>query len=146
MRLIETRVYRIEEHPDREACYRWIRTNWEDLTEHNVCEVADSIKALSEKIGGTHKYCICPLSDPREYVIFEDFSRKKLNALNPYNCPLTGVCWDIDLITGLREGNPDKVLEALHRETEYQYSDEGLFDMCMANEYEFDESGVLAAH
>ena len=51
----------------------------------------------------------------------------------------------MDLIVGLREGNPNKVLYALHQDTEYHYSDEGLFDMCEANGYEFDEDGNILA-
>ena len=37
--------------------------------------------------------------------------------------------------------NPRKVLHNLHKDTEYVYSDEGLFELCQANGYEFNENG-----
>lgn len=33
MRVIETKVFRIEEHPNRDAVYNWIRDHWYDLDE-----------------------------------------------------------------------------------------------------------------
>ena len=32
----------------------------------------------------------------------------------------------------------------LHTDTEHQYSDEGLIELCGANQYEFSEDGELA--
>ena len=36
-----------------------------------------------------------------------------------------------------------KLLKAIHEETEYIYSDEGLFELCECNEYEFNEEGNI---
>ena len=141
MRIIETRVYTIDEHPDKEACYEWIRNTWYNLNEHSVSEIIKSIKELSKIIGGTYDYSISQEPDRGEYITFKDYDHEKLCRLSADDCPLTGVCWDVDLIVGLREGNPDKVLYSLHSDTEYQYSDEGLYELLVSNEYEFDEYG-----
>lgn len=141
MRIIETKVFEISEHPNKELCFDWIRNNWHDLNEHSVYEIVDSIKALRDKIGGTIDWSISQVPDPREYIAFADFDEKELSELNADDCPLTGVCWDIDLIEGLKEGNPSKVLDALHSDTDHVYSDDGLYELCSANSYEFNEFG-----
>lgn len=141
MRTIETKVYTIGEHPNKEKCFEWIRNNWHYLNQHSVDEVISSIKSLSDKIGGNFDYSISQVPDRGEYIIFKDYDYEKLSRLIADDCPLTGVCWDIDLIVGLREGNTNKVLDSLHSDTEYMYSNEGLFKICEANQYEFKEDG-----
>ena len=141
MRIIETKVYTIEEHPNKEKCFDWIRNNWYDLNQHTVDDVIKSLKSLQEKIGGELDYAIADLPDRDEHITFKDYDHEELCRLSAEDCPLTGLCWDIDLIVGLREGKIDKVLNSLHSDTEYQYSDEGLFELCVANEYEFKENG-----
>ncbi len=32
MRIIETKVYTIEEHPNKDKCFEWIRNNWHGLS------------------------------------------------------------------------------------------------------------------
>lgn len=143
MRVIKTKVYTIEEHPNKEKCFDWIRTNWHDLNQHSVDEIIDSIKSLSDLIGGTHDYSICQSPSQGEYVVFNDYDRDKLLNLKPDECPLTGVFWDVELINGLIEGNTQNTLDSLHLDTEHLYSDDGLFDLCQANEYEFYENGKI---
>lgn len=141
MKIIETKVYTINEHPNKEKCYEWIRENWHGLNQHSVEDVVDSIKSLSAKIGGTFDYSISQVPDRGEHITFKDYDHGELCRLSADDCPLTGVCWDIDLIIGLRNGNPNKVLDSLHSDTDYVYSDDGLFELCEANQYEFDEDG-----
>ena len=141
MRVIETKVYEFSEHPNKELCFDWIRNNWHDLNEHSIDEIVDSIKALRDKIGGTIDWQICLIPDRGEYIKFTDFDEKELEKLNADDFPLTGVCWDYSLIKSLKDGNPDQVLDDLHSETDYVYSDEGLYELCSANCYEFNEFG-----
>ena len=141
MRTIETKIYKIDEHPEPELCFDWIKNNWNDLNEHSVHEIVDSIKALRDKIGGTIDWSISQVPDCGEYIAFANFDENALSELNTDDCPLTGAFWDIELIEGLKEGNPSKVLDALHSHTDHVYSDEGLFELCESNEYEFDEYG-----
>lgn len=141
MRTITTKVYTIDEHPDKEKCFNWIKDNWHDLNQHSVEELIESIKKLSAVIGGAFDYGISAVPDRGEHITFSGYDHEELCRLSADDCPLTGVCWDIDLIKGLREGCPEKVLGILHADTEYQYSDEGLEELCEANGYEFDEEG-----
>ena len=63
--------------------------------------------------------------------------------LDASDCLLTGVFWDYDLIIGMQENDPYKVLRSLHRDSEHKYSDDGLLDKAKINEYEFTEDGKL---
>ena len=141
MRVIETKIYTISEHPNKEKCFEWIRNNWHDLNQHSIDEIIESIKKLSEVIGGSYDFSISQSLDIGEHITFKDYDHEELCRLSAEDCPLTGVCWDIDLIVGLRERNSNKVLKSLHEDTGYKYSNVGLFEFCEANEYEFNGIG-----
>lgn len=143
MRTVEIKIYTISDHPNKEKCFDWIRENWHDLNIHSVCEVVQSINALNKIIGGTCEYSVGQFPDRDEHIMFTNYDQDILSNLNADDCPLTGVCWDIDLIKGLQEGNTSKVLESLHEDSEYTYSNEGLQELCEANEYEFTEDGEV---
>ena len=143
MRTIETKLYTIDEHPNKDKCFEWIRDNWHDLNEHSVDDVVCSIKKLSEMIGGTYDFSIGQFSDRGEHLSFLDYDEEALKNLNADDLPLTGVCYDADLIEGLQNDDVYKVLRALHSDSEYLYSDEGLEELCEANGYEFDEDGII---
>ena len=157
MRVIETKVFTIEEHPNRSAVYNWIRDNWHDLGEGALLDMIESLKAFADTIGATLNYTLSIFPDRGEYIKFnftcdiEPKLKPVLTRLNlSGNCPLTGVCYDEDILDAFR--NCDKrtdslrdvlnavesnVLRTLHNEGEYLYSDEGLFELCEANGYEF---------
>mgnify|MGYP003126522061 CR=1 FL=1 len=140
MRTIETKVYAIHEHPNQDKCFDWIRDNWHGLNDHSVHEVVDSLKALQKVIGGDLNYSIGQSPARGEFITFKNYNEDSLKELNAGECPLTGVCWDIDLIESMQtDGNAHGVLRALHEDSEYIYSDEGLREFCEANEYEFTE-------
>jgi len=143
MRVIETKIFTIAEHPNKIKCFDWIRNNWFDLNQHSIEEIIESIKALSTKIGGSYDFSICQLPDRGEFIKFTDYNHEDLCRISQDDLPLTGVCWDADLIQGLREGDTNKVLNSLHADSEYVYSDEGLLELCESNEYEFNENGVF---
>ena len=146
MRTVEIKVFKINEHPDPEKCYEWMRNNWHDLNQHSVEEVVESIKALSNKIGGRVDYSIGALPDRGEHITFKNYDPEELELLDADKLPLTGICWDLPLINGLKEDDVEAVLRTLHQDTEYHYSDEGLKEMCEANEYEFLESGEFSRY
>jgi hypothetical protein len=123
MRVIETKVYKLDEHPNKEKCFEWIRNNWHDLNQHSVEEVVESLKALQNKIGGTLDWSICQVPDRGEFIRIADYDKDALDTLDPDNCPLTGVWCDYEVIKGVKQGNPELILESLHSDTEYQYSD-----------------------
>jgi len=143
MRTIETKIYTIEDHPNVDLCYNWIRENWHDLNQHSVDEVIESLKALQAIIGGELDYSISQVPNRGEDITFTNYDRDALCRLSADDLPLTGVCWDYEVITGLREDNPERVLKSLHEDTEYIYSDEGLKELCETNGYEFTEIGSI---
>lgn len=143
MRTIEVKVYTIDEHPDRESVYDWIRANWHDLNSHSVDNLVASLEVLQKKIGGTLDYAISAVPDRGEFIRLSGYNPDALSRLNSEDCPLTGCFWDYHVIEGLRGFNPERVLEVLHEDTEYTYSDEGLYHLCLANDYEFKESGEI---
>lgn len=163
MRVIETKVFTIEEHPNKSAVYDWIRGNWYDLGEWCLSDMVESLKAFANTTGATVDYSLSIVPDRGEYIKFnfsDDIEPKLESVLARLdlsgNCPLTGICYDEDILDAFR--NCDKedslrdvlrtvessVLRSLHNEGEYLYSDSGLFDLCEANGYEFTESGKIA--
>jgi len=143
MRILETKLYTIDEHPDRELCFDYIRDNWHDLNQYSVDEVAESITALSKVIGGSYDYSIGQFQDRGEFISFYDYDKEELIKLNADDCPLTGLTWDIDLIHGMQKDDKNRVLRALHNDSRYVYSNEGLLELCFANDYEFNEQGKV---
>lgn len=143
MRTIKKTVYTIDDHPKKEKCFEWIRDNWHDLNNHSVDEFIDSLKELQKKIGGKLDYGISAVPDRGEHISLEGYDRESLHELDKEDYPLTGVCWDYDIIDALQKGHIESSLNSLHADTEYHYSDEGLEELCEANEYEFTENGKL---
>ena len=144
MRTIETKVWYIDEHPNKEAVYEWMRDNMHYLNEQSLEEVMDSLNALQRIIGGELDYSFGVEPCRGEYISFTDYDVDKLNELEADFLPLTGVWCDYELVKGMQEdGDAYRVLVALHRDTEYVYSDEGLHEICTANDYEFNEKGEL---
>ncbi len=143
MRTIETKVYTINDHPNVDLCYDWIRDNRHDLNQHSVDDVIDSLKALQSIVGGELDYAISQVPDRREDITFTNYDRDALLELDADSLPLTGAWSDYVAITALRKENTSEILNAIHQETEYIYSDEGLKELCEANGYEFTETGRI---
>lgn len=137
-------IYTIEEHPDKDKVFNWIRDNWHDLNNHSVDEFIQSLKALQKVIGGKLDYSISAVPDRGEIISLKGYDKKALKQLDESKYPLTGVCWDYDIIEAMKNGYIESALHSLHNSTEYVYSDEGLYDLCEANEYEFLENGEIA--
>ena len=138
-------IYTIDEHPNKEACYDYVRNNWHDIGEHYIADMVASLKALAEAVNGTLDYSLSIVPDRGEHVSIKYYDSTLLKELHGKRdeCPLTGMYYDYDVIDGLANGRLDAaVLGMLHKEGEYLYSDEGIKDMCDANEYEFYEDGT----
>tara|TARA_R110000823_G_C15815559_1_gene488727 strand:- start:491 stop:928 length:438 start_codon:yes stop_codon:yes gene_type:complete len=142
MRVIETKVYGIAEHPNKDLCYEWIRDNWHGMNQHSVDEAIESLKELKLLIDGELDYSIGQSPSRGEFISWKNYDKEVLNSLEADFCPLTGGCWDFDLIKSMQEkGNASGLMSAIHQDTEYVYSDEGLFEYLDANDYEFTEEG-----
>ena len=141
MRTETISIYKIDEHPDREKCFEWIRNNDFDIGGGEIDELVCSLKKLSEVIDGTVDWCLSHYPDRGEHITFKDYDKDLLFTLNEEKCPLTGFYWDIVVIEALRAEKMSKIFNALHKQIEYLYSDEALIEMCDDDDYEFYEGG-----
>lgn len=141
MRIIEIKVYTIDEHPEKELCFKWMRNNWHDLNYFAIEEIVESIIALSKVIGGTVDYEISQFEERDEFILFKNYDDDKLQELDVSKCPLTGCCYDIDVIECLRNNTMNIILKDIHKQSEYVYSDKGLYELCENNDYEFTIDG-----
>jgi len=97
---------------------------------------------LTEFIGGKNDYSIGQSPSRGEYIQFINYDKELLMELDANELPLTGVCWDADLIESMQKyGNADGLMTAIHNDTEHYYSNEGLRELCEINQWEFDERG-----
>lgn len=141
MKTITTTVYPINEHPNPSKVYEWIRENWHDVNDHARDELIASLTALRDRIGGELSYGISTVPDRGEYISFQGYDKEALMDLKPEDCPLTGAWTDYDVIEALQKGNIMTALYSLHDDTEDAYSDDSLYDLCIANDYHFTEAG-----
>lgn len=141
-KVITETVYTIDDHPNPNAVYDWVRGNWHDLGEHVGHEMLDSLKALADHVGGTLDYCFGLFPDRGQFVRITGGNRRLLKGLIARDCPLTGVWWDNTVIRGYREGSLERrVLSDLHGAGEYMYSDDGIREHIACNEYYFKING-----
>jgi hypothetical protein len=143
--------YTIDEHPEPDAVFKWIRDNWHDLNEHGLEDAVNSLKAFAEYYGLSLDYSMSQVPDRGEFIRFtnvpDDFQVDAKHRQG--NCALTGMYYDEELFEVFREDNnaesisdiEHNILKAVHDETEYLYSDEALREDCEANEWHFFESG-----
>ena len=140
----EIKGYSIDQHPNKEAVFSYIRENWHDLGEHYIDDLVVSLKALADEIGGKLDYSVSLFPDRGEFIRLTDFNRAALNKLKAIDYPLTGCFYDYVVIEGLKADELEyRALKALHDEGEWLYSDEGLTDMCEANQWLFTEEGEI---
>lgn len=141
MRTETINIYTIDEHPDKEKCFEWIRNNEYFHGDFEINELICTLDKLSKAIGGTVDWSISHGPDRCEHITFKDYDEELLAELDADECPLTGCGWDVEVIEALRAKRMSKVLDTLHEEIEYLYSAEALIEMCEANDYEFYEGG-----
>lgn len=139
-----------------------------DLLEHNILyehcmtERMDTLKAFAELLNARLDYSIGMFPDRGEYIKLTplsendkfDFSELKTILKEKKDCPLTGVCYDHDLLDffNLKNCNASTVnnalngyLESIHNEVEAMCENEYIQDLCDANNYEFLENGEFYA-
>ena len=135
MRVIQTKVWGINEHPDKQAVLNWVRNNWHHLADHVLEDVIDSLNMAAKKLGTTVNYGISAFPCQNEYIKFGDYDKGDLK-----NIPVS-VWSDSLVVESLLEDDPDAILYHVHEEAEYTYSDEGLTDFLSANGYTFNLHG-----
>tara|TARA_R100001440_G_scaffold73822_1_gene98698 strand:+ start:205 stop:639 length:435 start_codon:yes stop_codon:yes gene_type:complete len=142
MRNMTYTVYKIDEHPDKEKCYEWMRENLHHLADYEKDELIYSLKALRDHIGGRLKYGVCLWPDRGEHIYFTDYNEELLNALDADACPLTGTFWDAEVIEHLRADDIRGLLDKLHDSYNLHYTDDALHETAEASEWEFNKDGV----
>jgi len=143
MRDITYTVYTIDEHPDKEKCYEWMRKNLHDLADHESDEFINSLFALNNHIGGALDYGVSLVPDQGEFIRFTDYDEELLAELDADTCPLTGCFWDAEVIEHLRADDMRGLMNKLHDAHDFYYTDDGLWEVAWANEWEFKENGVM---
>ena len=143
MRNITYTVYTIDEHPDKEKCYEWMRNNLHYLADHEEDDFIDSLKALSGHIGGRLDFGVSLVPDRSEFIRFTDYDKELLAELDASACTLTGCFWDIEVIEHLRADDMWGLMNRLHEAHDYYYTDEALYETAVFNGWEFKENGVM---
>ena len=142
MRTIETIVYSINDHPDKDLCFEWMRSNQPDLNNENLNEIVASLKALEKVVGGNMDYMIGQYPDGNDFISWTGYDKDALKELDACDLPLTGTWADHVVIVGLRKHMiTEMVCGSLGRSWDWSYSDEGLAVLCEDNELEFTADG-----
>lgn len=144
MRDITYTVYTIDEHPDKEKCYEWMRDNLHHLADHESDDFIHSLRALHDHIGGSLDYGVSLVPDRSEFIRFTDYDEELLAELDADACPLTGCFWDVHVIEHLRAGHHDMrgLMDKLHEAHDYHYTEKALHNTAEANGWEFNKNGV----
>ena len=126
--------------------------------DHILRERIETLKALAKVINGDLDYSLSLVPDRHEFIRFDgavDFDALDALVERDEACPLTGVCYDDDLLESYklyrsRETRDSalnlalsKYIDLIHAEYEYSLTDEYLADLCEANDYWFTENGKL---
>ena len=144
MREITYTVYYIEEHPDKEKCYEWMRDNLHDLSEHEREEFVKSLKKLQEHIGGVLDYDFSVVPSRGEFIRFSDYNWRELLELSKESdsLPLTGCYWDAEVIECLVKDDMRSLMRLLHEAHDFCYTDEALHEVAHVNNWEFTLQGA----
>ena len=83
MRTIETIVYTINDHPDKDLCFEWMRNNQPDLNNHNLEEIVASLKALKKVVGGDMDYTIGQYPDGNDFISWTGYDKDAFVTSHP---------------------------------------------------------------
>lgn len=131
------------------------------IYEHCMSERIDTLKKLAMYLNLELDYSISCVPSRGEFIKFDtknddvDNLWGDLKELSKQDCPLTGCCYDHDLLDYFKIDNghyeaidalneaASKYIESIHKEYESMLTDEYIRNMCESNEYEFTEDGKL---
>ncbi len=144
MRILRTKLYTIDEHPNKVKCFDWMRDNMHDLNSCDVDELILGIKAFTKEFGGTHDYAIGQFPMRGEFISITGYDKEAFEKATAMIGVLNCSQWAYELVKVMKEtGYPSGVLKLIHQASEDVYSDEGLEELCRGMDYEFTEEGVL---
>jgi hypothetical protein len=131
MRTIILNVYTIDDHPNKDKVYSWIKNNWFDLADYVVSDYVDSINALAELMMAKATYSISQYQCSSNYFAFSNIDYDFVKSLKKESYPLTGVHTDEDVIEAVLNLNHKEIFKKIEEQ------------LCQANNYEFFETGAL---
>ena len=159
--------YTIDDHPNKQKVYDWIRENWHDLGDHVFEEVEKSMKAVSSALDCDLVFTVSSVADRNESVKLnsrysesehELIATSTLAKITKFSgeCYYTGVVYDCLLEQALEDWDIQKpislkqlndllepvVLSCVHNEVESLYEDEQIKNLCEANDYFFTLQGA----
>ena len=123
--------------------------------QHHMDERIKTLKKLAEVLDGDLDYSLSCVPDRGEFIkIRPKYDELNFQALleSKDDCPLTGVCYDDDILDclklqGYSIGGLNSALnfyiKSIHDEYDDMVSEEYLKEHCEANEYEFNEDGNI---
>lgn len=109
----------------------------------------ETLKKLNDYISGNLDYSISHLGERGDYITITDYDKDSLKVLINLgtSCPLTGCCYDDDIIYYLKQFTMksalQKYLEDSYADFESCFEYEYLQEMCDSNNYEFLEDGKI---
>ena len=126
--------------------------------EHCMQERVDTLTSLAEILDAELDYSLSAIPSRGEYIKLTPLYSSGLDydglisiVKDGKSCPLTGVCYDHDILDHINVEKVsesldyalNKYIESIHNEYEWTLSDEYIADMCQANEYEFTANGKI---
>lgn len=129
-----------------------------DIYDHCMNERIDTLKKVAKILNGSLEYSISCVPNRGEYIKIIpkneslDFDSFWQVINQDKDCPLTGVCYDHDILDQfteytLNESKLQEVLndyiDSIHNEYESMLEDDYLQELCKANEYEFTIDGEI---
>ena len=139
---LAVKAFTIEDHPNKEAVFEWVRNNWHDLADSDIDDIVSSLKGLAEYVRGHLDYSISCFPDRGEFVRLTDFDSERLKSLDADSYPLTGTWSDYCVIKSAQHDELESVvLSVCHDCGDFRYSDEGISEFLECNEYFFLEDG-----
>jgi hypothetical protein len=149
------RVYTYESAPSevKEKIRDYIIYNW-DLYDHCMEERIDTLKSLAGILNGTLDYSLSCVPSRGEYITIipkgDAWDLDSLQAIidSGESCPLTGVCYDEDIIESFKRTKSinqtlNEYINSMHDEYRHMCTDEYIADMCEVNNYEFTADGKV---
>jgi hypothetical protein len=145
MREITLKIYKFEELPGKSKLKAIDDFIYSDFFNYLLDEYVNSIKTLSECIGGNYDYSLSLIEDRCEFIKFSNYDATILKELydKRESCPLTGFVGDILVIEALYHSDMQKIIDSIHCEFEYQTKEENIKELCEINNYEFLEDGTF---
>ena len=154
-------VYKFSDAPDdvKEKITEYFKDD-HSFYDHCMVERIETLRALAKYCNATLNYSISCVPDRSEFItiVCPSDARNDINRIlkelfqETDSCPLTGVCYDDDLIDDIKKGGAtikslqdalNKYIESIHSEYDSMLDDDYLSDHCEANEYEFYENGEM---